>query len=79
LYLLRLRRRYFSIKLSKNQLLAGGFVKIVMDIVLISKNITFIFWIYDTMFFSQQHSLELPYLRHPISDEISLDIRQRHS
>jgi len=67
------------IKLSKNQLLASGFIKIVEDIVLIFKNMTFIFWIYGTMFFSQQHSLELPYLRRPISDEISLDIRQRHS
>jgi len=31
------------IKLNKNQLLASGFVKIVMDSVLILKNITFYF------------------------------------
>jgi len=38
-------------KLSKNQLLASGFVKIVMNIVFILKNLTFIFWRYDTIFF----------------------------
>jgi len=45
------------IKLIKNQLLASGFVKIVTDIVLILKKLTFIFWIYDTIFFSLQTQL----------------------
>ena len=57
-------------KLSKNQLLASGFVKIVMHIVFIFKNITFILH-----FSANEHSYELPYLRRPISDEISPDIR----
>ena len=59
------------IKLSENQLLASSFVKIDMNIVFIFKNITFILY-----FSANEHSYELPYLRRPISDEISLDIRQ---
>jgi len=46
-----------------------------MNIVFIFLNITFIFWRYDTIFFSQRTQLRTAYLRRPISDEISLDIR----
>jgi len=37
------------IKLSNDQLLASGFVKIFMDIVQIFKNIILISWLYDTI------------------------------
>jgi len=65
------------IKLSKNQLLASGFVKIVMNIVFI------IFLNYNllsgdtTLFFSQRTQLHVrtAVSPAPISDEISLDIR----
>ena len=48
--------RHEIIKLSKNQLLASGFVKIVMNIVFIFKNSTFIFWRYDQDFFVTEHA-----------------------
>jgi len=46
------------IKLSIEQLFASGFVKIFMDIIRIFVNITFISWIYGTIFSRQQTVLQ---------------------